>query len=238
MTKEAIGKTARDLRAAAGVTQAALSALTGVPAPSISVIENGASGVSVENAKAYVDLIAATPPDQLKNLAKAALEKQEEQKVESIKKIVGPSALPAFSRQLNAFRARHGMTHRELSEMLNVSESTLHRWRKGGVPYTETVTQIQREMERYDGKRVKVDQPVTDKPPAIPPVPQNSVTNSPTVLVSRSTAAVPVAPVATKGVFLANGANLAPHLVLDGRTMHVFTLVPGGVFVSHLSVKE
>jgi transcriptional regulator with XRE-family HTH domain len=238
MTKMDIGKTARDLRAAAGVTQAALAALTGVSGPAISVIENGASGVSVENAKAYVDLIAATPPDQLKTLAKAALQKQETEKVESIKKVVGSSALPAFSRELNAFRARHHMTHRELGELLNVSDSTLHRWRKGGVPYTETVADIRQAMERYDGKKIKVDQPVTDKPTAIPPVPQNSVTNSPTVLVSRSTAAVPVAPVATKGVFLANGANIAPHLVLDGRTMHVFTLVPGGVFVSHLSVKE
>jgi hypothetical protein len=38
----------------------------------------------------------------------------------------------------------------------------------------------------------------------------------------------------THGVRLNDGDNVAPHLVIDGKTMHVFTLVPGGVYLSYV----
>lgn len=38
-------------------------------------------------------------------------------------------------------------------------------------------------------------------------------------------------------VRLNNGENIAPHLRLDGKTMHVFTQVPGGVFVSYVEAR-
>jgi transcriptional regulator with XRE-family HTH domain len=59
--------------------------------------------------------------------------------------------------------------------------------------------------------------------------------------------AVPAPPAAYKptvslersaGVFLPDGGNIAPLLKLDGKTMHVFTLVPGGVYVSHVITRE
>lgn len=40
--------------------------------------------------------------------------------------------------------------------------------------------------------------------------------------------------VTTGGIRINNGDNVAPHLKIDGKTMHVFTLVPGGVYISHV----
>lgn len=43
--------------------------------------------------------------------------------------------------------------------------------------------------------------------------------------------------VVEQGTRINNGENIAPLLRLDGKTMHVFTLVPGGVFVSYVAAE-
>lgn len=61
----------------------------------------------------------------------------------------------------------------------------------------------------------------------VPPPPPTAATPAPK----------PAGPklVVRDGKRLNNGDNVAPHLILDGKTMHVFTLIPGGVFLSYVA---
>lgn len=52
----------------------------------------------------------------------------------------------------------------------------------------------------------------------------------------KKPASPPIQLVVEDGARINNGENIAPLLRLDGQTMHVFTLVPGGVFVSYVTV--
>jgi transcriptional regulator with XRE-family HTH domain len=261
MTKQEVGRKARELREKAGLSQAELAEVTGVPQPAISGIERGAAAQAT--AEAFVDLIAETPPEKLREMVKAATTK----KVEKVAKL--PEQKTALAREIIGFRKRTGMSNALIGDVLNgISAGYVSQLISGYLPSKERVAQYRAAMAKYEGCKVPVEQAVSDKPHAAPPKPapkpepklitpeiieERVVQPDPEVArkhygigappvatsVPPSTAKIPpMTAVEARGTFLPNGTNLAPYLTIDGNTMHVFTLVPGGVFLSKLTAKE
>ena len=281
MTKQEAGKRARELRQKAGLSQTDLSDVTGVPQAVISRIERG-DKVSQATAEAFVDLIAETSPDKLREMVKAATAK----KVEKVAKL--PEQRTALAREIMGFRKRTSMTNALVGDVLGISSGYVSQIISGYLPSKEKVADFRAAMAKYEGKKVPVEKQVSDKPhttqppkpsasglremleaTAKPPVakqvapskaapklitpdmieervvqPDPEVTKKfhgspPATSVPAAQAKIPaMTAVEARGTFLPNGTNLAPHLTIDGNTMHVFTLVPGGVFLSKLTAKE
>jgi DNA-binding XRE family transcriptional regulator len=244
MTKQEAAVQMTNRRKEAGLTQVQMALATGLAQSQVSAFERG-EGSSSPTAVAYLDLILKTDIAQLKATAEAAEKKLAAEKKRATALANVP--LPALARELTAFRKRHRMTLPMLADLIDYSDSQTYRLIRGeAIPHDDKVADIRASMSRYEGKPVKVERPVTDKPgvalptpkpaPAPKPIPTETATG---FMQSIGKAAAPTfQSVNTEGVFLVNGTNLAPHLTLDGKTMHVFTVVPGGVFLSKLTVKE
>ena len=256
MTKLEAGRRAKELRKKAGLSQTDLSDVTGIPQAVISRIERG-DKVSQATAEAFVDLIAETPPEKLREMVKAATAK----KVEKVAKL--PEQRTALAREIMAFRKRTGMTNALVGDVLcGISAGYVSQIISGYLPSKEKVADFRAAMAKYEGKKAPVEKQVSDKPhveapkarvvPKITPdmieervvqpdpeVAKKFAPVAPVTSVPATQAKIPpMTAVEARGTFLPNGTNLAPYLTIDGNTMHVFTLVPGGVFLSKLTAKE
>lgn len=257
MTKQEVGRAARELREKAGLSQAELGALTGVPPSLVSRIERGSGGVSQTTAEAFVALIAESSPQKLREMVKAATAK----KVEKVAKL--PAQRTALAREIIAFRKRTEMSNALVGDVLTgISRSYVSQLISGYLPSKEKVAQFRAAMAKYEGRPVPVEKLVTDKPPIeapkawiVPKIAPDMIEErvvqpdpeiakkfapvNPVTCVPATQAKIPpMTSVEARGTFLPNGTNLAPYLTIDGNTMHVFTLVPGGVFLSKLTAKE
>lgn len=286
MTKQEVGRNAREIREKAGLTQNEMAEAVGLTQGAVSRIERGEK-VSQETAEAFVSLIAETTPEKLREMARAARKVENEKTDPTTPEPPRPTPpiLSAIGRELKAFRNRHRMLNEDVGDVLGISKSYVSQIIRGYLPNSQRVAEFRAAMAKYEGKRPAPVRPVSDKPNAPPPVrpsasglreildgtakapeaPKPS-SKEPTILtpdmveervvqpgskvtgIDGRTLPMPpktvptIAPtmqaVEAQGTFLPNGTNLAPHLTLDGKTMHVFTVVPGGVFLSKLTAKE
>lgn len=231
---------ARKLRKESGVPLRGIASIVGIPVGSVGTYESG--GTPASTLEAYVSLLRELGVSGLqREYAKTTNTAQETDTAEKVRQLVAEQAATraadrakapesALAREIRSFKRRTDMTLEEVAEYLNLNRNTLYGYvYRGALPIPERVAAIRRAMREYENGVTPRFTPV--KPPATPPakepvkVPEKaSAGRGVTLFVDEST-----------GRRLKNGENLAPHLILDGKTLHVFTLVPGGVFVSYVT---
>lgn len=164
---------------------------------------------SVAAARAYAEAVGTAETDTADKV-KAVVEGQKKSRAKK-------SAPTGLSREIKEFCRLTDMTLREFTELVGKPWGSVKRWVQGiSLPAPDTVQHVRQTMKKYLG-----DLAAPQAPPKIEAVPPKV----------RKASARP-------SVELQNGDNLAPHLVTDGRTLHVFTLTPGGVKVSYVAAPE
>lgn len=224
--REALAEEARELRAKASVRQSDIAAKMGIPQTSVSSLERGK--LSLDVTRAYVELLRTTPVNVLREKLSGEAPKTEEKPESAPAK--PPPLETAIAREVKSFLRRHSMTIKDFSDICNVSKGYIGNVCRGYYAPSLSVTdKLRKAMKKYEGDNTptsaqfKPADPVVQKPvaPAPPPAPKQPE----------------IKLVVEEGKRINNGDNIAPLLRLDGKTMHVFTLVPGGVFVSYVAAE-
>lgn len=244
--RKQLGREAAELRSKAGASLRQIATLMGIPHGSVGTYERGTMALS--NMEAYVSLLRDLGPEGIKK--RIAEIDGAGKKVEEAPKTERRPSTTALAREIRAFMHRHHMTKDDVADVVGVSKYTVKGWLyNNSLPHPEKVAEVRAAMARYSGtpasytptpkKPVEATAPIPKLVPSL--IPDPPPTPAPKAAPASKPVKSPELELVVDGSRnrrVNNGDNIAPHLILDGETMHVFTLVPGGVYISYVTAKS
>lgn len=246
---EEVGERIRARRTELAMSQRDIAFALGLTQTDVSKLENAKGAWSDERRLEYAFKLDADPVQirfqSEQGRAKHDAFTKDEDKAkpaepEPASKASKPEQLSGIAREIRAFQRKHGATYEDVGDIVGLSRSYIAKIAQGSMmPSPETVAKIRSGFTKYDGiLRQPGSKPeFKPQPPKTPSVP-HAETVAAVQEVTGDKGPVPAPSMRVRGQFIPDGGNIAPVLVLDGKTMHVFTLVPGGVYVSHIAPKE